>query len=54
MSSSSSKNSTNDEIRIGDYAAKQPLSGTNIVTRSFIKGATTAAFVRLTEIKKAS
>jgi hypothetical protein len=54
MSSFISNNSAKDEIRIGDCAAKQPLSGTSVVTRSFIKGATATTFVRLQEIKKAS
>jgi hypothetical protein len=54
MSMSLKKESTNDLIRIGDIAAKQPLSGIHIVTQSHIKGAGSTAFVRIEEIKKAS
>ena len=44
-----------DDTRIGEYAAKQPLSGTDIVTRMRLKGFSgSAAFIRIEETKKVS
>jgi hypothetical protein len=45
------KTNAKDETRIGDYAAKQPLSGINIVNRMYVKGASNSAFIRMEEKK---
>jgi hypothetical protein len=47
------KNNSKDETRIGEYAAKQPLSGINIVSKANVKGIIGSAFVRMEESKKA-
>ncbi|MGB9153224.1 MAG: hypothetical protein WCD70_09090 [Alphaproteobacteria bacterium] len=44
---------TKDETRIGEYAAKQPLSGVDLVTRMRFKGFSSSSFIR-EEAKKAS
>jgi len=52
--SASIKKEVKDESRIGEYAAKQPLSGTNIVTTMRVKGFDYTSFLRSEEeIKKA-
>ena len=43
---------TKDETRIGEYAAKQPLSGIDLVTRMRFKGSSSTAFVRVEDMKK--
>lgn len=43
-----------DDTRIGEEAAKQPLSGTHVVTTLRIKGVNNSSFVRVEETKKAS
>jgi hypothetical protein len=48
------KSNGRDEVRIGEYAAKQPLSGTHVVDRLRVVGISGSSFVRLTESKKAS
>ena len=48
------RESAKDGIRIGAYAAKQPLSGTNIVTKISVKGCNgTACFCNAEETKRA-
>lgn len=52
--STSIKKTMQDETRLGEYAATQPLSGVNVVTTSRVKGYSNMGFVRAqTEVKKA-
>ncbi len=43
---------TKDETHIGDVAAKQPLSGTRVVTNIKVKGFNVNSFLRIKEPKK--
>jgi hypothetical protein len=47
------KKESRDEAKIGIYAAKQPLSGTNTVSDMRVKGFNGASFLRVGETKKA-
>jgi hypothetical protein len=47
------KLSSKDNSKIGTYAAKQPLSGTNVITTVGVRGYNGTSFVRIEEIKKA-
>ena len=52
--SSSMKKSAKDEVRIGEYAAKQPISGVTTVHTGNVKGFGGMSFVRVEETKRAS
>ena len=51
--SASVKSNGQDNTRIGEYAAKQPLSGIHVVTKTPVKDMISSVFVRLAETKKA-
>ena len=53
--STSIKDTTREEARLGTCAAKQPLSGISIVTKISVKGGNgTSCFVNAEETKRAS
>jgi hypothetical protein len=49
----SAKSTSKDDTRIGEYAAKQPLSGIHVVTKMPVKGISNQFFIRTAEVKKA-
>ena len=49
------KDTAKDEVRLGSYAAKQPLSGVSVVTKISVKGGNgTSRFCNAEETKRAS
>ena len=49
-----SKTEFKDEARIGELAAKQPLSGTRVVTSINVKGFNGTTFIHADEAKKSA